>query len=80
MLYPPELRGHKKVQLVTVIFFSLRVKLCQAGPKCAQIFMVIPTSKSFSGSILRIRESAPSSPTARRYNSMQDIESVNSRR
>jgi hypothetical protein len=33
VLYPPELRGHKEYQLVTIIFFSLRVKLCLTVPK-----------------------------------------------
>jgi hypothetical protein len=32
VLYPPELRGHKEYQLVTVNFFFLRVKLCQSVP------------------------------------------------
>ena len=31
-LYPPELRGLKKYQLLTVIFFSSFVKLCQIVP------------------------------------------------
>ena len=32
VLYPPELRGHKINQLLTVKFFLSRVKLCQLVP------------------------------------------------
>jgi hypothetical protein len=32
VLYPTELRGRIEYQLVTVIFFSFRVKLCQSVP------------------------------------------------
>ena len=33
VLYPTELRGHKEYQLLTVIFFSFRVKLCLTVPR-----------------------------------------------
>jgi hypothetical protein len=39
VLYPPELRGHKEYQLLTIIFFILRVNLCQSVSKVKAILI-----------------------------------------
>ena len=42
MLYPPELRGHKEYQLVTVSIRPLRVNVCPFVPKtpCSERLLI----------------------------------------
>ena len=80
MLYPPELRGHMEYQLVTIIFFSLHVKLHQLClewidrnailPRIEAMKRTFPLSAGF--------QTTATAPSPRRFQQIRPLRSHNS--